>query len=140
MKKDSKIRLALIVGLILSMMLFAVHTWHERNPLQARAKEFLARPVPQMFQTNEIGGFGVGPNRTVLSDSRSIIEQYAVNGQIRQTSAIAAQMALSNFEISFCSNAAKTDKAALNYIEECKEIRDAVWRMGGRQVIENLIE
>jgi hypothetical protein len=125
-----KIALLLAAVLVTSAVTLNFRVRHERNVLQSRAKVFLSRPVPQMFQTHEIGGFGVGPDETVLSDSRTIVQHYAVNGQFRQTSANAAAMALSQFEIAFCGDAAKTNKVALNYVEECKAIRDEIWRTG----------
>ena len=140
MKLFFKILLLLVTVLVVSAVILDFRIRRERNLLQARAKEFLSRPVPTMFQTNEIGGFDAGPNQTVLSISHSISERYAKNGRIRQTSAISAQMALSNFEIAFCTDAAKTNKDALIYIEDYKAIRDEEWRMGARQGIEDLIE
>jgi hypothetical protein len=140
LKRFLKVLFLLVAVLVAGAVILDFHIRHKRKVLQIRAREFLSRPVPILFQTNSIGGFDAGPGKTVLGISRSVIERYATKGRIRQTSAITGQMALLNFEIAFCEEAAKTNEEARTYVEDCKAIIDEEWRMGFWQWIEDTIE
>lgn len=112
----------------------------ERNALQNRAKEFLSRPVPEMFKTDSIDGYQARPNETVLSSSRRLIERYANNGRIRWSAAIQGQFAVQPFETAACEDAAKTNEEARLYIVSCKAIIDKEWEMGFWQWVQDSIE
>jgi len=135
-----KILLLLFAVLVVGAVILDFHIRHERKLLQAQAKEFLAIPTPAMFQTNEIGGFQAPPNETVLSTSRALIERYAINGRIRWSARISGQLAIQPFETAFCEDAAKTNREARIYIEDCKAIIAEEQRMGFWQWVEDTIE
>jgi hypothetical protein len=130
----------LITVLIVSPIMLGFWIRGERHALQNRAKEFLSRPVPDMFQTDSIDGYQARPNQTVLSTSRSLIERYANNGRIRWSAAIQGQFAIQPFETASCEAAAKTNEEARVYVVECKAIIDKEWRMGFWQWVEDTIE
>lgn len=112
----------------------------ERKTLQNRAKEFLLRPVPEMFKTDSIGGYQARPNETVLSTSRRLIERYASNGRMRWSAAIQGQFAVQPFETAACEDAAKTNEEARLYTVACKAIIDNEWEMGFWQWVQDSIE
>jgi hypothetical protein len=140
MKSFFKILFLLIAVLVVSAVILDFHIRQERKVLQIRAKEFLSRPVPTMFQTNEIGGYQARENEDVLSVSRALIKRYADTGRIRWSARIQGEMAVQPFETSFCEDAAKTNEQARIYIEDCKAIIAEEWRMGYWQWIEDTIE
>ena len=140
LKMFFKILLLLVAVLVLSAVILDVHIRHERKTLQTRAKEFLSRPVPSMFQTSEIGGYQAPQNEEVLSVSRALIERYAKTGRIRWSARIQGEMAVQPFETAFCGDAAKTNEAARIYIEDCKAIIAEEWRMGYWQWVEDTME
>jgi hypothetical protein len=140
MKSLFRILLLLVVVLVAAAVILDFHIRHERKLLQTRAKEFLSRPVPTMFQTNEIGGFQAPPNETVLSTSRALIERYANNGRIRWSARISGELAVQPFETFFCEEVAETNKSARIYVEDCKAIIAEEQRMGYWQWVEDTIE
>jgi len=140
LKKFFKILLLLVAVLVSGAVILDVHIRHERKTLQTRAKEFLSRPVPSMFQTNEIDGYQARPNEDVLSVSRALIERYAKAGRIRWSARIQGEMAVQPFETAFCGDAAKTNEEARIYTEDCKAIIAEEWRMGYWQWVEDTME
>ena len=140
LKRFLKVLFLLVAVLVAGAVILDFNIRHERKVLQMRAKEFLSRPVPAMFQTNEVGGFVAGSDRTVLSVSRAIIQRYANNGRIRWSAQIGAQMAVQPFETAFCRNAAKTNELARIYIEDCIALIAEEKRMMFWQWVEDIIE
>jgi hypothetical protein len=141
LSKRAKMLITIFISaLIISPIILDVFIRGERNALQIRAKEFLSRPVPDMFKTDAIDGYQARPNETVLSTSRRLIERYANNGRIRWSAAISGQFAVQPFETASCEEAAKTNEAARIYIVDCKAIIDKEWGMGFWQWVEDTIE
>lgn len=112
----------------------------ERSTLQARAKEFLSRPVPELFKTNSLDLSSVPEGETVLSTSLRLIERYARNVRIYRSSAIWGQFARQPFETAACEEAAQDNAEALKYIKDCKAIIDQEAEMCFWQWIEDRIE
>jgi len=139
-RKDKTLITVFISALIISPIILDVYIRGERNELQIRAKEFLSRPVPAMFQTDAIDGYQAAPNETVLSTSRGLIERYADKGRIRWSAAISGQFAVQPFETAFCEKAAKTNDEARIYIVDCKAIINKEQHMGFWQLVEDTIE
>lgn len=126
--------------LIASPIVLDIYIRHERQALQTRAKEFLARPVPSLFNTNDLGGYIESQNGNVLTRSRTLIERYAKTGRIRWSAAIQGQFATAPFGIAACEAAAGTNEEAQLYIADCKSILGEERRMGFWQWIEDTIE
>jgi hypothetical protein len=129
-----------ISAIIISPIILDIYIRGERHALQIQAKEFLSRPVPDMFQTDTIDGYQARPDETVLSTSRRLIKRYADNGRIRWSAALQGQFAVQPFETASCEEAGKTNEAARIYIVDCKAIVDKEWRMGFWQWVEDTIE
>jgi hypothetical protein len=141
LSKNAKILLATFATVFsVGWIVLDSYVRFERHALQIRAKEFLSRPVPDMFKTDTIGVYQAAPNATVLSISRGLIERYANNGRIRWSAAITGQFAGQPFETASCEEAAKTNEAARLYVVECKAIIDKEWNMGFWQWVEDTIE
>jgi hypothetical protein len=145
-KRDSQLSLrtkafigAVLGTLVITCSVLNIYIRHERRILQARAVQFLSRPVPVLFDTNFLGGYESG-NANVLSRSRALIARYANNGRIRWSAAIQGQMASAPFGIAACEEAASTNPEALRYVTECKAILDEEWRMGFWQWVEDTME
>jgi hypothetical protein len=112
----------------------------QSHALQKQAKEFLSRPVPDMFKTDSIDGYQARPDETVLSGSRRLIQRYANNGRIRWSAAIQGQFATQPFETSACEEAAETNEEARLYIVACKDTIDKEWKMGFWHWVQDTIE
>ena len=141
LSKQTIILVALTASvLIASPLLLDLHIRQERRLLQMRAKEFLSRPVPNIFDTNFIGGYFESRNGNVLVRSRSLIERYASKGRIRWSARIQGQFATAPFGISACEEVAGTNEEARIYLSRCKAILDEEWRMGFWQWVEDTIE
>lgn len=141
--KGARSLILLFLGVsIASPVILDIYVRHERQMLQARAKEFLSRPVPLILQTNEIDGYQARENETVLSGSRTLIQRYATKGRIRYSAAIAGQFAVQPFETASCEDAdiVKTNEEARLYVVECKAIIEKEWQMEFWQWIEDTIE
>jgi hypothetical protein len=135
----SKILIATVIGaLIVSSAWLDVSIRHQRRVVQMKAKSFLLRPVPEMLQTNYIGGLSASSG--VLSRSHGLIARYANHGTIRLTSLMSARKAGVDLELSFCNAAARTNEEARLYMAECTAVVDEVWRMGFWVWIEDTIE
>jgi hypothetical protein len=126
MKNRFKISSLFVVALILCALCFGVLTRHTNNLLQSHAKEFLVRPTPSMFQTNQIGGFNAGNQGIVLDGARSLIEQYATDGRLPDSSAIACRMNLAQIDVGVCEYAAQTNDSAKIYVKDCKSILNEI--------------
>jgi hypothetical protein len=129
-----------VSALVLVCITLDFHIRRERDTLQSRAKEFLSRPVPEMFKTDSIDGYQARENETVLSGSRRLIERYANNGRIRWSAAISGQFATQPFETAACEEAAATNEEARLYIVACKSIIGKEWEMGFWQWVQDTIE
>lgn len=112
----------------------------DRKVLQAQAKEFLSRPVPEMFKTNSVTWYGAPPGETVLSESLGLVKRYAENGRIYRSSSIWAQFAAQPFETAACEDAANGNEEALKYIKACEAIIDREAKMCYWQFVEDMIE
>lgn len=126
--------------LVVGPIMLDVWIRSERQALENRAKEFLSRPVPDMFQTDSIEGYQAPPGQTVLSTSRFLIERYAGYGRIRWSAVIQGQFAIQPLETRFCEDAASTNEAARIYAVACKAIIDKEWEMRFWQWVEDTIE
>ena len=126
MKNRFKFRYLFVAVLVLCAVCFGVLVRHKTNALHGHAKEFLARPIPSMFQTNQIGGFDAGNQGTVLDGARSLIERYAAKGRLPETSEIACRMNLAQIDVGVCEYAAQTNDSAKIYVKDCKSILDDI--------------
>ena len=135
------VKVIVVLGLIAACALAVldVHIRHERKLLQSRAKQFLSRPVPTLFNTNELGHYVESQDGNVLIRSRTLIKRYATNGRIRWSARIQGEMASAPFGMDVCEEAAKTDEER-QYISECKAIVDSECRMGFWQWVEDTME
>lgn len=113
---------------------------YDRKVLQAQAKKFLSRPVPEIFKTNSVTWYGAPPGETVLSESLSLIKRYAENGRIYRSSSIWAQFAAQPFETAACEDAARGNEEALKYVKACTAIIDREAEMCYWQFVEDMIE
>jgi hypothetical protein len=134
-----KVIVVLVLIAACGLAVLNVHIRHQRKLLQTRAKQFLSRPVPTLFNTNELGGYVESQDGNVLIRSRTLIERYATNGRIRWSARIQGEMASAPFGMDVCEQAAKTDEER-QYITECKAIVDAECRMGFWQWVEDTVE
>lgn len=112
----------------------------ERHALQIRAREFLSKPVPEMFKTDAVDFYQARPGETVLAVSRRLIERYANKGRMRWTAAISGEFAVQPFETDACATAAETNEEARLYVVACKAIIDREWHMGFWQAVEDTLE
>lgn len=142
LSKQAKMLITIFVSiLVVGPIIMDFHIRGERRALQIRAKEFLSRPVPDMFKTNVIGVFEARPDdTTVLSTSHRLIERYAKNGRIRRSGVIKVQFYNSGSETRVCKDAAENNKEARVYIGDCMAIINDEWRMGFWQWVEDTIE
>lgn len=140
LKRFFKILFWLIAVLIVSAVILDVHIRHERKSLQARARAFLSRSVPDVLNTNLLGLYSESQDGNVLIRSRRLIERYANNGRIRWSAVIQAQFATAPFGISACEDVAKTNDEVRIYVAECQSILDKEWRMGFWQWVEDTME
>jgi hypothetical protein len=139
--KQTRILIGLVLGIpVMSIPILYLDIRRDRKVLQMRATEFLSRPVPGMFNTNQLGIFSESADRTVLSMPRAIIARYAKNGRIRWSARIQGEFAMSPFGVDACEEAAKTNEAARLYVVDCKAILDEEWRMGFWQWVEDTLE
>jgi hypothetical protein len=137
----TKASIGVVFGIILiSGLMLNVYIRHERGILQSRAKRFLSRPIPTLFDTNSLGGYIESRDGNVLSRPRVLIERYATKGRIRWSAAIQGQMAMAPFGMAACEEGASTNQEARLYLAECKTILDEEWRMGFWQSVEDTME
>jgi hypothetical protein len=137
----TKASIGVVLGIVLvSGLMLNVYIRHERRILQGRAKRFLSRPIPTLFDTNSLGGYIKSRDGNVLSRSRVLIERYARNGRIRWSAVIQGQMATAPFGMAACEEVASTNQEARLYLAECKAILDEEWRMGFWQWVEDTME
>jgi hypothetical protein len=141
LSKSAKVLMMVFVGsIVLGWTALDSHIRSERDALRNRAREFLARSVPEMFKTDTIDNYQAAPNDTVLSNSHALIRRYAENGRIRWSAAIQGQFAGQPFETYACEKAAATNEVARLYITDCKAIIDKEWEMGFWHAVQDMIE
>ena len=135
--------------LVLLPLLLDLNIRRERKALQARAKAFLARPIPKLLKPNsegEVGGYFIDTNAGVANGvfgySRVLIERYATKGRIRWSAAIQGEFACTGDN---CLNPNISDEVTSNeevrrYSAESHAILAEEWRMGYWQFVEDSIE
>lgn len=73
--KRGRILTVFVIGtVVMSGLTLNLHIRHERKALQSRAKEFLSRPLPALFNTNILGVYDESGNGNVLIRPRRLIE------------------------------------------------------------------
>ena len=150
MSARAKMAIIILFGiLVASPALVDLHIRHERKVLQARAKDFLLRPIPKLLvpdSNGEVGGYYVDTNagtaNGVFGYSRVLIERYATKGRIRWSAVIQGQFASTGDN---CLNPNISDYVTTNeevrlYSAESHAILAKEWRMGFWQWIEDTIE
>lgn len=149
---SARARMAVIiffVVLVASPALLDIHIRHERRVLQARAKEFLSRPIPKLLEPDSEGYVGeyfvdtnAGPANGVFGYSLILIERYATKGRIRWSARIQGQFACTSKGVNpnIDSDAIKTSKEVRLYLAERNAILGEEWRMGFWQAVEDTIE
>ncbi|MGA3284760.1 MAG: hypothetical protein ABSD57_09920 [Verrucomicrobiota bacterium] len=150
MSKKAKILIVLFLAiLVASPVLLVAGIRHERGLLQARAKEFLLRPVPTLLKPNSEGYIGYeceGTNNEaeihILGHSRALIERYATNGRIRWSARIQGEFASTSEHIWFpgAADIERTNQEVRLYLAERNAILGKEWRMGFWQWVEDSIE
>lgn len=139
----------LVASLVASPALLGASIQHERKVLQARAKEFLSRPIPKLLVPDSqgyVGGYYVdtnsGPANGVFGYSLILIERYATNGRIRWSAAIQGQFACTGEGVNpnIRSDAINTNEEVRIWLKERNAILAKEWRMGFWQWIEDSIE
>jgi hypothetical protein len=141
--------LAFFVFLILLPLALDLHIRQQRQVLQKRAQEFLARPIPKLLIPNSEGYVGdyyvdtnSGPANGVLGYSLVLIERYATNGRMRWSARIQGEFACTGEGINpnIRSDAIDTNEEVRLYLAERNAILSKEWRMGYWQWVEDTIE
>jgi hypothetical protein len=144
LSKKARALITVFMGVVvLSPALLDLQIRHERRALQARAKQFLARPAPASTRADSEGAVGthyVGPFMDGLANSHALIERYATNGRIRWSAFIDGQFAVVSGEIMTCNDAAGTNEEARLYVADCRSLLTQINRAGFWQYIEDTIE
>ena len=150
MSARAKVVIIIFFGvLIVSPILLDFHIRHERKALQARAKEFLSRPIPKLLVPDSegyVGGYEVdpkaGPQNGVFGYSLVLIERYATKGRIRWSARIQGQFASTSqgLNANIRSDAITTNEEVRLYLAERNAILGQEWRMGFWQWIEDSME
>lgn len=138
-----------VSALIVGPIILDVYIRYERKTLQARAKEFLLRPIPKLLVPDSegyVGGYFVdtnaGPANGVFGYSRILIERYATNGRIRWSAVIQGQFACTGEGVNpnIRSDAIDTNEEVRRYLAERNAILGKEWRMGFWQWVEDTME
>jgi hypothetical protein len=141
--------LAFFVSLILLPLVLVFCIRQQRQALQRRAQEFLARPTPKLLIPNSEGYIGdyyvdtnSGPTNSVFGYSLILIGRYATNGRIRWSARIQGEFACTGEGVNpnFRSDAVDTNEEVRLYLAERNAILSKEWRMGYWQWVEDTIE